>query len=134
MASAHTTWFFETFLPSASLSGYREFDPSFGYLFNSLLRALGPRHRGRSADCSPSASRQESGGLRSPWHVRRPFVVESLQRLANGCTQEQHQELPVVAAALVAAPVAEAAASTDRMRDLSKRSLVIRLRVAHCAG
>src|SRR5882762_7254149 len=40
---AHTTWFFETFLLSASLSGYREFDPSFGYLFNSYYEALGPR-------------------------------------------------------------------------------------------
>jgi len=40
---AHTTWFFETFLLSASPSGYREFDPSFGYLFNSYYEALGPR-------------------------------------------------------------------------------------------
>jgi ergothioneine biosynthesis protein EgtB len=40
---AHTTWFFETFLLSASLSGYREFDPSFGYLFNSYYEALGQR-------------------------------------------------------------------------------------------
>jgi dimethylhistidine N-methyltransferase len=40
---AHTTWFFETFLLSASLSGYRQFDPSFGYLFNSYYEALGPR-------------------------------------------------------------------------------------------
>src|SRR6266404_5121436 len=42
---AHTTWFFETFLLSASLSGYREFDPSFGYLFNSYYEALGPLTR-----------------------------------------------------------------------------------------
>ena len=40
---AHTTWFFETFLLSASLLDYREFDPSFGYLFNSYYEALGPR-------------------------------------------------------------------------------------------
>jgi dimethylhistidine N-methyltransferase len=40
---AHTTWFFETFLLSASLSGYRQFDPGFGYLFNSYYEALGPR-------------------------------------------------------------------------------------------
>jgi dimethylhistidine N-methyltransferase len=40
---AHTTWFFETFLLSASLPGYRQFDPSFGYLFNSYYEALGPR-------------------------------------------------------------------------------------------
>ena len=41
---AHTTWFFETFLLSTSLPGYRQFDPSFGYLFNSYYEALGPRH------------------------------------------------------------------------------------------
>src|ERR1700681_14441 len=40
---AHTTWFFETFLLSARLPGYRQFDPSFGYLFNSYYEALGPR-------------------------------------------------------------------------------------------
>jgi dimethylhistidine N-methyltransferase len=40
---AHTTWFFETFLLSTSLPGYRVFDPAFGYLFNSYYEALGPR-------------------------------------------------------------------------------------------
>jgi ergothioneine biosynthesis protein EgtB len=41
---AHTTWFFETFLLSASLAGYRPFDSAYGYLFNSYYEALGPRH------------------------------------------------------------------------------------------
>src|SRR3981081_1141750 len=40
---AHTTWFFEIFLLSTSLPGYHQFDPSFGYLFNSYYEALGPR-------------------------------------------------------------------------------------------
>jgi ergothioneine biosynthesis protein EgtB len=40
---AHTTWFFETFLLSASSSDYCEFDPTFCYLFNSYYEALGPR-------------------------------------------------------------------------------------------
>src|SRR5882762_2588615 len=40
---AHTTWFFETFLLSANLPGYRPFDPAYGYLFNSYYEALGPR-------------------------------------------------------------------------------------------
>ena len=39
---AHTTWFFETFLLSAS-AGYRVYDASYGYLFNSYYEALGPR-------------------------------------------------------------------------------------------
>src|SRR6266852_7841391 len=40
---AHTTWFFETFILSENLPGYRQFDPTFQYLFNSYYEALGPR-------------------------------------------------------------------------------------------
>src|SRR5262249_34442042 len=41
---AHTTWFFEQFLVSPNLPGYKAFDPRFGYLFNSYYVAAGPRH------------------------------------------------------------------------------------------
>ncbi len=40
---AHTTWFFETFVLKPQLSGYREFDPQYGYLFNSYYNHLGTR-------------------------------------------------------------------------------------------
>jgi len=40
---AHTSWFFETFLLTPRLAGYRLFDPRFGYLFNSYYEALGAR-------------------------------------------------------------------------------------------
>ena len=40
---AHTTWFFETFMLTPHLAGYRLFDPRFGYLFNSYYEAVGPR-------------------------------------------------------------------------------------------
>ncbi|HEY8571289.1 ergothioneine biosynthesis protein EgtB [Phenylobacterium sp.] len=40
---AHTTWFFETFLLTPRLKGYKAFDPRFGYLFNSYYEALGAR-------------------------------------------------------------------------------------------
>ena len=40
---AHTTWFWETFLLTPHLVGYRPFDPRFAYLFNSYYEALGPR-------------------------------------------------------------------------------------------
>jgi ergothioneine biosynthesis protein EgtB len=40
---AHVTWFFETFLLKPYLRGYREFDPTFNYCFNSYYEALGPR-------------------------------------------------------------------------------------------
>jgi ergothioneine biosynthesis protein EgtB len=41
---AHTTWFFETFVLSHFLPGYRPFHPDFGYLFNSYYNAVGERH------------------------------------------------------------------------------------------
>lgn len=41
---AHTTWFFETFLLTPSLPGYRLFDDRYTYLFNSYYEAVGARH------------------------------------------------------------------------------------------
>lgn len=41
---AHTTWFFETFVLRQHAVGYRVFDPSYEYLFNSYYEAVGPRH------------------------------------------------------------------------------------------
>lgn len=38
---AHTTWFFETFILKAQVSGYQAFDPRFTYLFNSYYKQLG---------------------------------------------------------------------------------------------
>ena len=40
---AHTTWFFEAFLLLVHKPGYRSFDRSYGYLFNSYYETLGPR-------------------------------------------------------------------------------------------
>ncbi len=38
---AHTTWFFENFLLTPLLSGYRVYDPQYGYLFNSYYETVG---------------------------------------------------------------------------------------------
>src|SRR5512146_2525262 len=38
---AHTTWFFETFLLSPNVKGYRTFSPKFRDLFNSYYKQLG---------------------------------------------------------------------------------------------
>jgi ergothioneine biosynthesis protein EgtB len=38
---AHTTWFFETFILSPHVSGYKPFDPRFKQLFNSYYKQLG---------------------------------------------------------------------------------------------
>src|ERR1700743_2797949 len=40
---AHTSWFFETVI-LGQRPGYRPFDPSYAYLFNSYYEAVGPRH------------------------------------------------------------------------------------------
>src|SRR5262245_32144387 len=41
---AHTTWFFEQFLLTPRVAGYRVFDERFAFLFNSYYVAAGPRH------------------------------------------------------------------------------------------
>jgi ergothioneine biosynthesis protein EgtB len=41
---AHVTWFFETFVLSPNVAGYRPFHPAFAYLFNSYYEAVGDRH------------------------------------------------------------------------------------------
>lgn len=39
----HTSWFFETFLLKPNLPGYKEFDPSYNYVFNSYYETIGAR-------------------------------------------------------------------------------------------
>ena len=40
---AHVTWFFETFILTKHLPGYRAFDETFNYCFNSYYESQGPR-------------------------------------------------------------------------------------------
>jgi ergothioneine biosynthesis protein EgtB len=40
---AHTTWFFEAFILGRFLPGYRVFDETFEYCFNSYYESVGPR-------------------------------------------------------------------------------------------
>ena len=40
---AHVTWFFETFILAKHLPGYRAFDETFNYCFNSYYESQGPR-------------------------------------------------------------------------------------------
>ena len=39
----HTTWFFETFVVKPNLNNYVEFDPQYGYVFNSYYETAGAR-------------------------------------------------------------------------------------------
>jgi dimethylhistidine N-methyltransferase len=97
---AHTSWFFETFLLTPFLPGYKVFDPSFGYLFNSYYEAVGPRQPRplRGLITRPSAG--EVGAYRA--HVDAAMTrlltvsatAEVMARLELGLAhEEQHQEL-----------------------------------------
>jgi ergothioneine biosynthesis protein EgtB len=86
---AHTSWFFEEFVLGPA-GGYRVFDPSYRYLFNSYYEAVGPRH-----------PRPQRGLVTRPGIAEiaryRTYVQEELVRLdlvELGCHHEQqHQEL-----------------------------------------
>jgi ergothioneine biosynthesis protein EgtB len=99
---AHTTWFFETFILMPYVNGYRPFDESFAYCFNSYYEAAGPRH-----------TRAKRGLLTRPTieevFAYRQYVDDALRELfASGDSQQpdlaylltlgraheqQHQEL-----------------------------------------
>ena len=97
---AHTTWFFETFLLVPLLTGYAEFNPEFGYLFNSYYEAVGQRH-----------PRSQRGLLSRPTveqvYQYRAFVDEAMQQFLTQALEpavkslvllglhheQQHQEL-----------------------------------------
>ncbi len=83
---AHTTWFFETFILSKFLAGYRPFHSRFGHLFNSYYNAAGDR-----------VSRDQRGFMTRPT-VReimdyRRYINEQMTRLENGLSGENPEEL-----------------------------------------
>jgi dimethylhistidine N-methyltransferase len=96
---AHTTWFFETFMLTPRLAGYRPFDLRFGYLFNSYYEALGPRQprpeRGLltrpSLDDVISYRRHVDEGM-GRLLALDPSAYEDLLELGLA-HEEQHQEL-----------------------------------------
>jgi ergothioneine biosynthesis protein EgtB len=97
---AHTSWFFETFLLLPHLPGYRQFDHTFGVLFNSYYVRIGARH-----------TRAERGMLSRPSleevHAYRGHVDAGVEQLIAGLPssvwqdilelglhhEQQHQEL-----------------------------------------
>jgi ergothioneine biosynthesis protein EgtB len=97
---AHTTWFFETFVLRPFAAGYRPFDATYHYLFNSYYEALGKRHP------RPDRGLVTRPGL-ADIHAYRRHVDAATERLLAdapgadaarlielGCHHEQqHQEL-----------------------------------------
>ena len=98
---AHTTWFFETFLLSPNVKGYRIFSPKFRELFNSYYKQLGahPYRGARGLMSRPSleevqAYRQwvdaEMGRLLDRGNAQlHPLIELGLNH------EQQHQELMV---------------------------------------
>ena len=100
---AHITWFFETFLLSPRLKGYRLYDEAFGYLFNSYYEAVGERHprprrgllsrpslaqvHGYRAHVDEAMDHLIAGAGGEDWTRIRPLLELGLHH------EQQHQEL-----------------------------------------
>ncbi len=97
---AHTTWFFETFLLTEHLPGYRAFHPAFRNLFNSYYNAVGERPLRALRHTLSRPALDEVHAYRS--HVdeamirllSRDLAPEVLGLVTLGLNHEQqHQEL-----------------------------------------
>jgi ergothioneine biosynthesis protein EgtB len=87
---AHTTWFFEQFLLTPHQAGYRAFDPSFAYLFNSYYVAVGPRHARPMRGMLTRPSMRQVADYRA--HV--DAAVEAL--LADAAAEQLETIVPIV--------------------------------------
>ncbi|MEA2791359.1 MAG: hypothetical protein QOG73_3765 [Acetobacteraceae bacterium] len=96
---AHTTWFFEQFVLVPHVPGYRVFDPTFCFLFNSYYEEVGPRHPRPSRGLLTRPAGSEVTQFRR--HVDAA-LVEALPSLAPKVRkivelglhhEQQHQEL-----------------------------------------
>jgi ergothioneine biosynthesis protein EgtB len=97
---AHTTWFFETFVLSEFLAGYKPFNPDFRWLFNSYYNSLGemPEKKLRSSFSRPSLENIFSYRSYVDNAIERllqhPAEDETARRITLGLEHEQqHQEL-----------------------------------------
>jgi len=133
---AHTTWFFEQFVLGPHLPGYAEFDPRFGFLFNSYYDSIGARQPRPFRGLITRPGVQEVGAYRR-------HVDEAMARLLTAPGDEvaglvelglhheqQHQELlltdmmhafaqsPLVPAVLPSWREPEGAAGPARFVDL----------------
>ncbi len=97
---AHTSWFFETFLLSPLLDGYKVFHPDYGYLFNSYYETVGPRHARHERGLLSRPSADEIGIYRTYVDEAmgtlfdQPLSIENQELIELGLHHEQqHQEL-----------------------------------------
>src|SRR5215471_19394104 len=100
---AHTSWFFETFILTPHLTGYRPFDPKFRDLFNSYYNAIGtqPEKALRNTFSRPTLDEIRKYRRHVDEHMRQLLkygeTSDAVLELAElGINHEQqHQELLV---------------------------------------
>jgi ergothioneine biosynthesis protein EgtB len=100
---AHTTWFFETFILSSHLPGYRPFHPQFRDLFNSYYNAVGqqPEKALRNTFSRPTLEEVRRYRVRVDEHMLKllqsgTVAAEVRKLVVLGLNHEQqHQELLV---------------------------------------
>ena len=86
---AHTTWFFEEMILKNFADDYREFNPQFGFLFNSYYNTLGERTaRDRRGDLSRPTVREV--------FAYRRYVDEKMRGLLSGDLTDEARELVVL--------------------------------------
>jgi ergothioneine biosynthesis protein EgtB len=134
---AHTTWFFETFVLSRFVPGYRPVDECYAYLFNSYYEAVGPRQPRPQRGALTRPSLAEVRAYRDAIDERMARFIDegpdrgdAIDRIELGLQHEQqHQELILtdIHHALWSNPmrpayVADAASAAHSFRnDLSAR-------------
>ncbi|MBV8651320.1 MAG: ergothioneine biosynthesis protein EgtB [Alphaproteobacteria bacterium] len=97
---AHTTWFFETMVLEPHLSGYRVFDGSFNFLFNSYYETIGARQPRPRRGMLTRPTLETIGAYRTHVDAAVGRLLESepacevAELIELGCHHEQqHQEL-----------------------------------------
>jgi len=86
---AHTTWFFEEMVLKNYLPGYQQFDPSYGFLFNSYYNTVGER-----------TPRDNRGALSRPTvkdvFAYRRHVDHKMDELMSGELTDEARELIIL--------------------------------------
>lgn len=97
---AHTTWFFEEMILKQFAAGYKEFNPEFGFLFNSYYNSLGNRTvRDNRGDLSRPTVKEvyqyrKYVDEKMREFLRQDFSPEVSELVVLGLHHEQqHQEL-----------------------------------------
>ena len=96
---AHVTWFLETFVLRDHVPGYRPFNDSFAYLFNSYYEAEGARHAraARGLLSRPSLTQileyrsHVEGAVNAQWDRLPPSALALIELGIHH--EQQHQEL-----------------------------------------